>query len=189
MFKPLTLSVSLAMALGACSVSLAGLFHKDDCATCGLASPQGVVAPSAQSVIASPQSYDAGCGDVCDPCAGGKKHNMLGFLKKLHKPKMYTYEWVLKKKRVKHHGGSDCGTPSCDTCGTTAVYPSAQYASPQGGATYPSYQAAPAAAPQSAATIPGDLRPAVQSGDVPPPPEATPSASLGSPLFLSPAGN
>ena len=43
MLKPLTLSLSLAVALGLCSVSKAGL-HDNNCTTCGLASPQGVVA-------------------------------------------------------------------------------------------------------------------------------------------------
>ena len=54
MLKPLTLSLSLAVALGLCSVSQAGL-HVGGCTTCGLASPQGVVA--------SPQSTSYGCGD------------------------------------------------------------------------------------------------------------------------------
>ena len=39
MLKPLTLSLSLAVALGFCSVSMAGIH--DGCSTCGLASPQG----------------------------------------------------------------------------------------------------------------------------------------------------
>ncbi len=43
MLKPLTLSLSLAVALGLCSMSKAGL-HDNNCTTCGLASPQGVVA-------------------------------------------------------------------------------------------------------------------------------------------------
>ncbi len=56
MLKPLTLSLSLAVALGLCSMSKAGL-HDSNCTTCGLASPQGVVA--------SPQgSYAGGCGDA-----------------------------------------------------------------------------------------------------------------------------
>ena len=39
MLKPLTLSLSLAVALGFCSVSMAG-GHDDNCTTCGLASPR-----------------------------------------------------------------------------------------------------------------------------------------------------
>ena len=39
MLKPLTFSLSLAVALGICSVSKAGI--GDGCSTCGLASPQG----------------------------------------------------------------------------------------------------------------------------------------------------
>ena len=53
MLKPLTLSLSLAVALGLCSMSKAGL-HDNNCTTCGLASPQGVVA--------SPQGSYGGCG-------------------------------------------------------------------------------------------------------------------------------
>ncbi len=56
MLKPLMFSLSLAVALGICSVSKAGGFDSN-CTTCGLASPQGVVA--------SPQ----GCAMPCDPCA------------------------------------------------------------------------------------------------------------------------
>ncbi len=57
---------------------------------------------------------------------------------------MYTYEWVLKKKKV--HGHKSTG---CDTCGGATesyVTPSAQYASPQG--TYAAPQAS-YAAPQA----------------------------------------
>ena len=64
MLKPLTLSLSLAVALGLCSVSKAGL-HDSNCTTCGLASPQGVVA--------SPQgNYAGGCGER----PAGKKHQL-----------------------------------------------------------------------------------------------------------------
>ncbi len=58
MLKPLTLSLSFALALGASSVSMAGLFDHGGggggCSTCGLASPQGVM-PTAQAPIASAQ--------------------------------------------------------------------------------------------------------------------------------------
>src|SRR3974390_1238103 len=56
MLKPLTLSLSLAVALGLSSVSMAGIH--DGCSTCGLASPQGGPIASAQ----------APCGE---PCGGG----------------------------------------------------------------------------------------------------------------------
>src|SRR5580704_14588477 len=110
MLKPLTLSLSLAVALGACSVSMAGLFGGSGCSTCGLASPQGS-SPSAQCVTPSAQSCNTGCG------LGGGKKLMAGFHNWCNKPKCYTYEWVLKKKRVWNcHGGS-----SCNTC--SSVYP------------------------------------------------------------------
>ena len=239
MFKPLTLSVSLTLALAVTGISQAG--HKDGrsdgCTTCGLASPQGVY-PTSQSVIASPQSE--GCGDVVE--SGHKCH----LRKKLsgmfaHKPKSYTYEWVLKKKKVHGHKASGCGgaAAGCDTCASPVetVYASgqngAQYASPQYAA--PQYGSAQHGSPQYSSAQygsgqagngqygsgqygsgqygsgqygtgqagSGQYAPAGQmapapamppTGDVPPPPEvapapAAPSASVGSPLFLSPAGN
>ena len=54
MLKPLTLSLSLAVALGFCSVSMAGIH--DGCSTCGLASPQGGPIASAQGPIATCES-------------------------------------------------------------------------------------------------------------------------------------
>src|SRR5262245_55496642 len=60
MLKPLTLSLSLAVALGLCSVSKAGL-HDSNCTTCGLASPQG-------GPIASPQGpVSTYCEQPCCP--------------------------------------------------------------------------------------------------------------------------
>ena len=72
----------------------------------------------------------------CAPvCVEKKKcHMFSGLGNKMHcgfnslccklkpKPKCYTYEWCLKKKRVWGCHG-DCGQPSCDTCG---IYPSGQ---------------------------------------------------------------
>src|SRR5947209_7962402 len=126
MSKSLTLSMSLAIALGFSGVSFAGHHGSAGCETCGLASPQGYASPQA-----SPQGYTESCGT----CAAPKKH-FLDCLKP--KPKMYTYEWVLKKKKVHGHHAA---APSCETCGT-AVTPSGQYASPQG--TYAAPQAWPA---------------------------------------------
>ena len=51
MLKPLTFSLSLAVALGLCSVSKAGGYD-DNCTTCGLASPQGGLYASGQGVAA-----------------------------------------------------------------------------------------------------------------------------------------
>ena len=186
MSKSLTLSMSLALALGFAGVSNAG--HKTaGCDTCGLASPQGVVA----SPQASAQGYE-----TCDTCAPAKKkHAFLACLKP--KPKTYTYEWVLKKKKVHGHKAD-----SCDTCGT-GVTPSAQYASPQGTyaapqgtyaapqAMYGSHQTAsltpttemkaPEAAPSTDGVPPA---PPVPAAPAPP----VPATSL---LFLdrSPSGN
>jgi hypothetical protein len=182
MSKSLTLSMSLALALGFSGVSFAG---NGGCDTCGIASPQGIVA--------SPQGYT----ETCDTCTTKKHHfsfpklSMPSCLKP--KPKMYTYEWVLKKKRVwGHHGEA-----ACDTCGT-AVTPSAQYGSPQAYAA-PQAWAAPQAhgASQSASMMPPpEMKPAAPTGDsVPPapatpaPPPPPPSASTGSLLFLAPTGN
>src|SRR5579864_5846413 len=103
MLKPLTLSVSLAVALGACGVSMAGNLG-DGCVLCGLASPQ-CAKPSAQCATPSPQ---------CNLCA--KTKSCLSGLKSLctPKPKTYCYEWVLKKRRcggLFGHGGG------CSICG------------------------------------------------------------------------
>jgi hypothetical protein len=152
------------------------------CDTCGLASPQGVVA--------SPQ----GVAETCDTCAVKKHHfkmptfSMPACLKP--KPKVYTYEWVLKKKRVWGHHG----TSSCDTCGT-AVTPSAQYSSPQ--ASYAAPQAWGAS--QTASLAPtSEMKPAMPAPAVdavppapiaPPPAPPAPTGAQSSLLFLSPAGN
>jgi hypothetical protein len=193
MSKSLTLSMSLALALGFTGVSLAG--HDSGCSTCGIASPQG-------SVV-SPQSSPQGGYETCGTCAPAKKHfsfklSMPECLKP--KPKMYTYEWVLKKKRVHGHAAST----GCDTCGT-AVTPSGQYSSPQ--ATYAAPQASYAApqaygASQTMSPLPtsevkppmtGDSVPAAPStpaapAPAPPAPPAT-TGTQSSLLFLSPAGN
>jgi len=189
MLKPLTLSLSLAVAFGACSVSMAGhgTFASGQCP-----------APSAQ--CATP------CNDVCAPkkkCALFTGFgDFCGGLKQLctPKPKCYTYTWVLKKKRVWGcHSSSPCGTPTCDTCG---VYPSGQgyvapsgqgYAAPSGQASYsvPTYGAG------QAAGIIGAPAPAIAtapSGDEAPPAPEVPSAPATGPqsslLFsTTPSGN
>ncbi len=61
MSKSLTLSMSLALALGFTGVSFAG-HGTAGCDTCGLASPQGVAA--------SPQ----GSYETCDTCTTKKHH-------------------------------------------------------------------------------------------------------------------
>ena len=160
MLKPLTLSLSLAVALGLCSVSKAGL-HDSGCTTCGLASPQGVVA--------SPQgTYAGGCGEA--PCK--PKHQFGAGLKNLFHHEV-TYEWVLKKKHVWHRGGGS----SCSTCGTAGapvyatgqggVAPSGQYAAPSGQYAAPQVYGAgqksaflPARSTTSIASVPAEMTPA-----------------------------
>jgi hypothetical protein len=174
MLKPLTLSLGLALALGAASVSKAGGHGAAGCDTCGLASPQG----SPQSVVASPQ---------CDTCAPAKKHCFSGFkMPKMNFPKhTVTYEWVLKKKHVWSKGCGGCGSPACETC-APAVYPTSQVSpAPQAAPQY----AAPTAAGQTTYYRPavGEMRPALAADEVPPAPTiATGGSSL---LQLSPAGN
>ena len=219
MLKPLTLSLSLVVALGASSVSMAGLF--DNHHSGGMASPQSVIA-SPQAIMPSAQCDTGGCGDVCD--TGGKKHcKLLGFL---NRPKNYSYTWVLKKKRIHGHKGNDCyGGGGCDSC-ETAVYPSGQYASPQAygsSQAYGSGQAHSAPAPYGSgqayggasgqayggasgqahsATSAGQIAPAPSSDEAPPAPEVpsessapeapeapSPNAPQSSLLFSTPSGN
>jgi hypothetical protein len=186
MSKSLTLSMSLAVALGFSGVSFAG-HGTAGCDTCGLASPQGVVA----SPQASGQSYE-----TCDTCTTKKKHSFKFSMPACFKPKpkCYTYEWVLKKKRV--HGQH--ATESCDTCGT-AVTPSAQYASPQGTyaapQAYGSHQASATPTTEMKAAEPaptGDAVPPAPTAPAPAPPAPPVPPATGaqsSLLFLAPAGN
>lgn len=207
MFKSMTFGLSLALALGLSGVSKAGGLHG------GLAhaTPQGPV-PSAQV---------ADCGGHCGPnflekCSGlfdglghkmtgfghkcgnllnGAKHNFTDLCSKLKpKPPVYTYEWVLKKKRVWHVGG--CGTG----CGHSVLPTSQVQAAPQGVApapqAYGSGQAAPAyGSGQLAPAGPVSLAPAAPVGDeVPPAPEvpAAPAPTVpptSSLLFSTPTGN
>jgi hypothetical protein len=194
MLKPLTLSLSLAVALGFCSVSMAGIL--DHGSGCGLASPQC-------GAIASPQAPCYGS------CGGGARHHLFSGLgchfsgmhcrlkAALHPP--VCYEWVLKKKRLWGHGGGCCG--GGETCGgvypTGQIVPSGQgvYGAPQGGYSAP--QAAPvygagqhtykATKPTtSVASAPAEMTPAVASEEAPPAPEVNQS---GLSLPTTPSGN
>ena len=184
MFKPLSLSLSLAVAMASASMSLAGGHHKT------YASEQ--IAPSAQSVVPSAQSIGDGCGAVetCGPVA--KKCSFFDKFKP--KPKQYTYEWVLKKKKVhsglglfNHKGGEAAG---CDSCGVT---PSAQgYASPQvlgSGQAYGAGQTTGTTQIPATYSVPqgGTEAPEAPIAPEAPPAPPAPTASTGG-LQLLPAG-
>jgi hypothetical protein len=180
MLKSLTMSFSLAVALGMCSVSMAGVF--DHCSTCGLASPQGTVAPSAQGVTA------------CDTCApkhklfsglGGHLSGLKGKLHSAMNPPV-TYEWVLKKKHNWFHKGA-----GCSTCGTP-VYPTGQVA-PTSQVAAPTSTGQHAFAPYkpttTIASVPSEMTPATPGGEeVPPAPEVKETSARGL-LLPTPAGN
>jgi len=209
MLKPLTLSLTFAAAFALSGVSRAGgLFHTEaGCTTCGLASPQGGYASpvasygSPQTVLASGQGGE--CGPVCNDGCGEKKKCHLGAkmsgcfsglcAKLKPKPKTYTYEWVLKKKRVKGCGG--CASPACETCSTgypvtgspqgTYAAPQGSYAAPQAGYTSPQAYAngqiavAPTSGVMSAPAPAGD--------EAPPAPEVAPAAPPAPPAPSLPA--
>ncbi len=183
MLKLFSFSLTVAIALGASSLSYAG-HGTAGCATCGIASPQGSVA--------SPQSYVATSCETpaCDTCAP-KKKCFLSCIKMPHisMPKCsYTYEWVLKKKKVWHKGNScgGCGAATCNECSSApAVYPTSQVA-PSGQYAAPQY-AAPQAAGQSAMySTPGEMKPALAADEVPPAPTIANQSRM---LQLTPSGN
>lgn len=206
MFKFFSLSLGLAVTLGTCGLSFAGHGKSLPSAQCET--------PSAQSVVPSAQSIGDGCGsgNACGPVR--KKCNLFAALKP--KPCTYTYEWVLKKRKVHTpwfgHKNNGCGDTACDSCGTT---PSAQnYGSGQNygaaqnygaGQSYgagqnvgttqipASYSApqgglmpAPAAGADAPPAPAGGVAPAAPA--IPPVPATPPTASNGGPNFL-PAGN
>jgi hypothetical protein len=208
MLKPLTMSLSLAVALSLCSVSMAGGYDQN-CKTCGLASPQGVY-PSHQG------SYVTGCEAPCAP-----KHHFNFHLPKFHHE--VCYEWVLKKK----HSWSMHHQPSCDTCGVAPIYPtgqhgpSPQYTGPSGQYSGTSGQYSgtsgqysgmsgqysapqvyggvgqrgflPSRSTTSIASVPAEMTPATPVGEeVPPAPEVKESSATGSQgglLLPTPSGN
>jgi hypothetical protein len=184
MLKTFMFSLSLAVALGMCSVSKAGGLDTN-CTTCGLASPQGGPYASGQGVCESP----------CAP----KKHHFSFHLPKISLPKIQhntSYEWVLKKKHsfclVKApHGGDTCAP----VYATGQVAPSAQgaYAAPQTfGAAQHAFQ--PARPATTIASAPAEMTPAIVGGEeAPPAPEVKETSAIGAPtgglLLPTPAGN
>jgi hypothetical protein len=190
MLKHLTLSLSLAVALGMCSVSKAGGLDQN-CTTCGLASPQGGPYASGQGVV--------GCAEPCNPC--GPRHHFNFHMPKLHcsLPKIChttSYEWVLRKKHcwtIQHAPKpAPCAAPVYAT-GQGVAAPSGQYAAPQAfGAGQHAFQAAKPAA--SIASVPAEMNPAVPGGEeAPPAPEVRETSAIGSPtgglLLPTPSGN
>jgi hypothetical protein len=179
MLKPLTLSLSLAVALGFCSVSMAGI--GDGCSTCGLASPQGGPIASAQGPIAT-------CETGCAPKKCSLFSGLHGKLKSaLHPP--VSYEWVLKKKVLWGHHAETCG-------GAAPVYPTGQVA-PSGQGSYAAPQAAPVyGAGQhtyqpvkpaaTIASVPAEMTPAIAGDEAPPAPEVKETSGL---LLPTPPGN
>jgi hypothetical protein len=201
MLKPFTLSLSLAVALSFTGVCKAGgLFHGGDGCYASAQAP----AVSPQAPCPSPQGE---CVPACKPkCSlfSGMGHKMsCGFnnlcARLKPKPKCYTYEWVLKKKRVWGCHGN-CGSPSCETCG---VYPSGQgYPSPQGGYTSPQYgsgQVATGAYQPTTGTAPAvggdeappapEVAPATPSTPAPTAPVPPPPGATSGLLFSTPSGN
>jgi hypothetical protein len=182
MLKPLTLSLSLAVALGAASVSMAGGL----CGTCGIASPQS--APSAQAPCASAQ-----CETPCAPkhCSFPKlscpKIDWCALKSKLCPPKVYTYEWVLKKKRVWCGSNNTCGAVPSSQCAPSPQASAQAYAAPQVGGSGQAYYGYGAPMPTTVAIETGSI----PSGDEAPPAPAAPSANApqSSLLFSTPAGN
>lgn len=197
MLKTLTFGLSLAVILGVSSLSMAAGHHT-------YASEQGAPVATAQSY---PSAQSVGCGDTCGPVK--KKCSLFERFKP--KPHEYTYEWVLKKKKVhkplfghKNKGCGGCAEPTCATCG---VYPTSQAApsgQSYGGESYGSGQAygagqtygagqsgAEAPAPVSAPTEVPEPPAAPATPEVPAAPAApaAPTANAGGLLFLSPAGN
>lgn len=189
MSKIFSLSLGLALALGLASTTLAG-GHGN-----GMPTPQ--IAPSPQVVMASPQGYveTAGCGPVKKKCSLFDKFKP--------KPKCYTYEYVLKKKKVHGslfgHKDSGCGScggaPASTGCNTCGVYPSAQYPTEQSygsGQIAPTGQYAPTSQYAPAAAPAGQLAPASMTDEAPKAPEvpaATPPTASNGLLFLAPVGN
>ena len=194
MLKTLTFSLSLAVILGASSLSMAAGHHKT------YATEQAAPVATAQSM---PSAQSEGCGETCGPVK--KKCHLLDMFKP--KPCEYTYEWVLKKKKVHKplfaHKAKACGGCAEPTCATCGVYPTSQsvpsgqsYAADQ---SYGSGQAAYGAGQMETpapVTAPADVpeppaAPEVPAGEVPPVPAApaAPTANAGGLLFLSPAGN
>jgi hypothetical protein len=181
MLKPLMFSLSLAVALGLCSVSKAG-GHDDNCTTCGLASPQGGPYASGQGA--------AGCGA---PCAPKNKHCFKICLPKISCPKLVhtcSYEWVLKKKHnfsFTHPNKAGCAPAYASGQGGAA--PSGQGAAPSGQVYGAGQHAFTYGRPAtSIASAPAEMTPAIVPGEEAPPAPEVGGTTRGL-LLPTPAGN
>jgi hypothetical protein len=176
MLKPLTLSLSLAVALGFCSVSKAGLCNKMASGQCPT--------PCASEQCPQPSAQ---CPAPCK-----KKCCLSGLFQ--HKPKCYCYEWVLKKKKCGgmfgHNNGCDvCGSPiyASGQCGSAQAYGSGQvYGAGQSGGMAPMSGDEAPPAPAADGQAPSDAAPAAPAAPATPP---AANATQGSLLFMAPAGN
>lgn len=181
MSKFLTFSLSLGFALYLSSASQAGVLGHggSDCATCGLASPQGGPVASAQGPVYTACDSAPACKPKCSLFSNlGHKFDGMGCkLKSMIPTHTVSYEWVLKKKHSWGHKNKGCGTTGCDTCGGGTVYPtsqvapSGQYAAPQAAPqVYGAGQAFRLARPATTlAAVPAELTPSFPAGEEAPP--------------------
>ena len=197
MLKPLTLSLSLAVALGFCSVSMAGIH--DGCSTCGLASPQGGPIASAQGPIAT--TCETGCAAQVQP------RQPLQWPPRQAEGRVSSPSLL----RVGPEEEAAVGTPrrwlraAARPAAAAPVYPTGQVApSGQGGYAAPSGQggyAAPQAAPvygagqhtyqpakpaATIASVPAEMTPSIAGDEAPPAPEVKETSGL---LLPAPSGN
>ena len=209
MLKTLTFSLSLAVALGFCSVSKAGGLDPS-CTTCGLASPQGGSYASGQG---GPDARLA-ASRLVPPRSTASVSTCRRSTAKISCPKIVhttSYEWVLKKKHcfsLVHAPKETCGRSLRDrlrfiATGQGGVAPSGQgVIAPSGQGTAP--YAAPqvfgagqhAFQPARPATIASvtEMTPAVRGGEeAPPAPAVKETSAIGAPtgglLLPTPSGN
>ena len=201
MLKFFSLSLGLAIALGTCGLSVAGGHGKS------LPSGQCETPSACSPSFPPPRAIGEGCGESCGPV---KKH--CNFLSKFKpKPCTYTYEWVLKKKKVHTpwFGHQEQGwlRAACDSCGTLPSEPRESMVAARatvlprswgsgqslGTTQIPASYSAPQGGVMMPAPAPGAEAPPAPAGEAAPaapvvPPTAPPTASNGGPNFL-PAGN
>ena len=206
MLKPLTLSLSLAVALGFCSVSMAG-GHDSGCSTCGLASPQGGPIASAQAPC------DNGCGGGCGGGFHMPKCHLFSNWRPLQWPALQAEELChptrllrvgpeeeaalgsprrrLRRRRLWRCSGLR-DRPGCSSGQGGYAAPSGQggYAAPQAAPIYGAGQHAfKAVKPATTiASVPAEMTPAIAGEEAPPAPEVKETTQSGL-LLPTPSGN